>query len=49
MERRLSLLTLRQAQEEQSRSLAARIGKNLDALGFNQRQELLRLLAEKVY
>jgi hypothetical protein len=29
--------------------LAARIGKNLDALGFNQRQELLRLLVERVY
>ena len=49
LERRCSLLTLSQAQEEQARALAARIGKNLDALGFNQRQELLRLLVEKVY
>jgi len=49
LERRLSILTLSQAQEEQARSLAAGIGKNLDALGFNQRQEVLRLLVEKVY
>ncbi len=27
----------------------ATMWKNLDALGFNQRQELLRLLVEKVY
>jgi site-specific DNA recombinase len=49
LERRLSILTLSQAQEEEARALAARIGKNLDALGFNQRQEVLRLLVEKVY
>ena len=48
LERRLSILTLSQAQEEQARALATRIGKNLDALGFNQRQELLRLLLEKL-
>ena len=49
LERRLSLFTLSESQEEKVRALAARIGKNLDALAFNQRQELLRLLVEKVY
>jgi len=49
LESRLSLLALSGAQEAQARALAARIGKNLDELSFNQRQELLRLLVEKVY
>ncbi|MEE9201742.1 MAG: recombinase family protein [Dehalococcoidia bacterium] len=49
LEKRLSLLTMGQNQEEQVRAMVSRIGKGLDTMGFTQQQELLRLLVEKVY
>ena len=49
LEKRLSLLTKGQNQEEQVRAMVSRIGKGLDAMGFAQQQDLLRLLVEKVY
>ena len=38
-----------QSQEEPVKALAARMGKNLESLGFPQRQELLQLLADKAH
>lgn len=48
LERRLSLLCLDATQEELVRALADRIGANLHSLDFSQKQQVLRLLVERV-
>lgn len=49
LERQLSQRSLTKDQEANIRSLAEKIGVGLDGLDFNGRQELLRLLVEKVF
>ncbi len=49
LEKRLSHLTMGQNQEEQVRAMVSRMGKGLGTMDFVQKQELLRLLVEKVY
>ena len=49
LERRLAQRFLAQNHDAQSRSRAERNGTGLDNLGFTGKQEVLRLLVEKVF
>ncbi len=48
LESRLAQRQLTQTQEDRIRSLTERIGKGLNNLDFSGKQELLRLLSERV-